>query len=73
MQEGLERLHKYADMMKRYDGDKISLDDMWDQDWAIVQRMIVAREQHKQELKDQAERVERLLGTTKGAKTGLRK
>jgi len=53
-------------MMRRYDSDKIGLDDMWDQDWAVVQRLIVERERHKQELKEQAERVEKLLGTTKG-------
>jgi len=60
-------------MMKRYENDKMGLDDMWDQDWAIVQRLIVERERHKNDLKEQAERVERLLGTTKGNSTKLKR
>jgi hypothetical protein len=34
-------VHKYADLLKLYELDKVSLDDLWDEDWAIIQNILL--------------------------------
>lgn len=65
--EDLFRYHKYADMMKLYELNKKGLDDIWDEDWSVIQAMLVEREQYKVEKSEEAERIKNLLGNRTGA------
>jgi hypothetical protein len=37
-------VHKYADLLKLYELDKVSLDDLWDEDWAIIQNILFEKQ-----------------------------
>ena len=66
MKDDLMRYHKYADLMKLYENNKRSMDDIWDEDWSVVQAMLVEREQYKEEKSEEAERIKNLLGNRTG-------
>jgi hypothetical protein len=58
-------VHKYADLLKLYELDKVSLDDLWDEDWAIIQNILFEKQAYKIQKSEEAERVQRLLGENK--------
>ena len=66
MKNDLMRYHKYADLMRLYEKNKKSLDDIWDEDWFVIQAMIVEQAQYKQEKAEEAERIKNLLGNRTG-------
>jgi len=66
MKDDLNRYHKYADLMHLYENDKRSLDNIWDEDWAVIQALIMERDTYKIEKAEEAERIKNLLGNNQG-------
>lgn len=68
VKKDLHRYHKYADLMRLYEANKKGLDDIWDEDWCVVQALIIEKDIYKQEKAEEAERIQNLLGKPKGRK-----
>lgn len=65
LKENLFWIHKYADLLKLYEMDKIKLSEIWDEDWTIIQSIIFERQAFKVQKQEEADRIQRLLGDQK--------
>ena len=63
----MDRYHKYHDLLKLYEADKRTLDDIWDEDWFVIQSMLFEKQRFKEQKEEEAKRIEALLGS-KGKK-----
>lgn len=52
--------------MHLYENDKRSLDNIWDEDWAVIQALMIERDAYKIEKAEEAERIKNLLGNNQG-------
>lgn len=67
MRDELYKWHKYRDLLQLYEANKMGLDDLWDEDWAVIAHMMRCKSQYKQEKSEEAERIKNLLGNRTGA------
>jgi hypothetical protein len=62
MKDGLLKYHKYSDLLKLYETEKIDLSEICDEDWFLIQRIIQEQSIYKIEKAEETERIQRLLG-----------
>ena len=62
MKDGLLKYHKYSDLLRLFELEKLSLDDIWDEDWFLIQAIVHEKESYKIQKAEEAERISRLLG-----------
>lgn len=68
MTQGLDTYHKYKDLYTLYQADKKGLDDIWDEDWLVVQQLMIQEDIYKKEKNAEAERIASLMGKSQGSR-----
>jgi hypothetical protein len=57
MEQKLYDLYRYNDLRVLYDDGKLALDDIWAEDWLVIQAIILEDNIYRTELKEQEQRL----------------
>ena len=60
MEEKLHQLYRYQDLRVLYEDDKITLEDIWAEDWLVMQSLMLKDNTYRRELKERQERMKEM-------------